>query len=965
MEGGRGCSSSLLCLVVLLRVLCVSPASAVDLSREEQDYLRKKGTIVFASQTRYPPFEFVDKNGQHEGMVLDVVRWLAVEMGFQPVFTDTTFQKAKRTVLSGKADILTSLFYSDKRKEAFAFTSALYEVPASIFVRAERTDIKDLQDLNGKTIAMQAGDYAKDFLESKNIKFEVFETKDFADATDMVIAGRADAVIGDEQIVLYHIFSNRLIEMIKKVGDPLYTGRDCMAASKANARLISILNKGIEEARTSGVLDKIGKKWLGTRLTSRESAFQHYFWPLFTFTGGILLLSLWVWAWNVRLRVVVREKTEDIQRSEEALRESEQTLRGILTASPVAISMGQGRTISWINEAWAKMFRLGTTLEHVGRDSRILYPSQAEYERVGDVAYNGLENDRVNEIDVEFIRSDGSIFDGHMRVTSFDGQDPGNGVIVACSDISDRKRAERAVKDSEQRLAQIINFLPDATFVIDIDGRVVAWNRAIEELTGVKAAGILGKGDYEYSLAFYPERRPVLIDLVNRRDPNAESSYAFLREDGDILVCETRPGTLKLEGIHLWKAARPLYDAQGTVVGAIESIRDITELKRTQELLLQTERFKAVADLAGGVAHNFNNLLQIIIGGTQLVLLGLQTRNLAGVEPTLERILEGCKFGAETVKRLQSFAGIQAGDKESTEEIFDVSEVVRQAAEMTKPWWKTNPERDGIVIRLELKLEDGCLVKGRKNELFEVVVNLIKNAAEAVPRGGDIEVETFVVDEQVALHVRDTGVGMGEKDLKRVFNPFFTTKVQVGTGLGLATTRQTIERHGGVILVDSIKGRGTVFKISLPLASVSPESPPPGGREDPERETTILLIDDMEPVLEMLRIGLSARNYPVLTAMSGSEGLDIFKAKSVDVVICDLGMPGMNGWQVCQAMKDYCLEKGIPKPPFIVLTGWAGQEADQDKMAESGVDTVVGKPCAVEDLRGLVHKLVTEHRAHG
>jgi len=303
--------------LLLLIFVCVSHGYAMELSKEEKDYLRTHDAIVFVSQTRYPPFEFTDANGQQEGMMRDVVRWMALEMGFKPVFIDTTFQEAQEAVLSGKADILTSLFYSDKRKERFEFTETLFDVPASIFIRAERTDIKGIHDLNGKTIAIQRGDYAKDFLESQKIRFDKIDTQDFAEATDMVIAGKADAVIGDEQIVLYHIFSNRLTAYIKKVGEPLYIGKNCMASKKDNVILIGILNKGISEARRCGVLDKINMKWLGTLLGLQKSFLERYFWPLSAGTGGLLLLLLWVWVWNVRLRTLVRRKTEDIIQREE------------------------------------------------------------------------------------------------------------------------------------------------------------------------------------------------------------------------------------------------------------------------------------------------------------------------------------------------------------------------------------------------------------------------------------------------------------------------------------------------------------------------------------------------------------------------------------------------------------------------------------------------------------------------
>ena len=290
----------------------IRPVSAIELSKEEQAYLKEKGTIVFVSQTRYPPFEFVDKNGDHTGMCIELARWMATELGFKPEFTDTFFKQAQQDVLSGKADVLTSFFYSKKRDELFDFTQVVFDVPASIFVSAERPDIKDIQDLNGKRIAMQAGDYAEEFLKSKNVEFDVVTTKNFAEATDLVISGKADALIGDEQIVLYHIFKDNLVEEIKKVGDPLYVGRNCMATRGGDTLLAGILDKGIKAAVKGGIIDKINRKWIGTHYTSRESSLSRYLPHLFIAAGVIAVLALLLWFWNIRLRFAVKMRTREL-----------------------------------------------------------------------------------------------------------------------------------------------------------------------------------------------------------------------------------------------------------------------------------------------------------------------------------------------------------------------------------------------------------------------------------------------------------------------------------------------------------------------------------------------------------------------------------------------------------------------------------------------------------------------------
>jgi PAS domain S-box-containing protein len=171
------------------------------------------------------------------------------------------------------------------------------------------------------------------------------------------------------------------------------------------------------------------------------------------------------------------------------------------------------------------------------------------------------------------------------------------GVHGIARDITHRKKYEQAVRESERKLAQIIEFLPDPTFVIDAEGILVAWNRAVEELTGVKAADIVGKGNYEYAIPFYGERRPVLIDLVNRPDEEIEGTYLSVRRDGDRLVSESFLPGLKQEGTYLWNIARPLYDENGAVVGAIESVREITQRRRAEDALRSGERLlKSILD---------------------------------------------------------------------------------------------------------------------------------------------------------------------------------------------------------------------------------------------------------------------------------------------------------------------------------------------------------------------------------
>ncbi len=399
----------------------------------------------------------------------------------------------------------------------------------------------------------------------------------------------------------------------------------------------------------------------------------------------------------------------------------------------------------------------------------------------------------------------------------------------------------------------------------------------------------------------------------------------------------------------------PVRNADGSTTGFRGTCRDISQRKLQEELLVQSERLKAIADLSAGVSHNFNNVLQIVLGGTELALSNMETGNFSEARTNVEDVRRSSEVGTETVKRLQDFAKWSHHEKVEEGIVFSLSQTVEQALEMTEPLWKSDPEKRGITISQERRLDQSCLIRGMKHELFDVVVNLIKNAVEALPSGGQITVKTFAMqDEKAILEVTDTGVGIPRGNLGHLFEPFWTSKGFDGTGMGLAAAYGIVRRHGGEITVESEEGQGTTVAVRLPCAKVPPPAPVHTPMSHSDARLRILVVDDQEPIVDLLHKAFDRLGQTVITALSGLTAVDLFKKEPTDVVICDLGMPLMNGWEVGKAITEWCWEKGVPKPRFIILTGWADQAADCERLKECGVDAVTEKPVDVKRLLEIV-----------
>ncbi len=387
----------------------------------------------------------------------------------------------------------------------------------------------------------------------------------------------------------------------------------------------------------------------------------------------------------------------------------------------------------------------------------------------------------------------------------------------------------------------------------------------------------------------------------------------------------------------------------------------IAEQERIREQFSQMEKLSALGELASGVAHDFNNTLAGILGRAQLLQ---RTNDPEKIRRGLDIIIRTAEDGAKTVKRIQDFAR-QRRDHDF--ELVSIDQILMDAAEITRPRWKNCAEASNIHITLDLEIGSNAMVMGDDSELREVLVNMVFNAIDAMPEGGTLTLSTSCDDQTVTIKVIDTGIGMYPEVRSRIFDPFFTTKGKAGLGLGLAVSFGIIRRHGGNVEVESQYGKGTEFRITLPVATIveggitvefsNPEPLPAVvlselSLSEHHAQPRLLVVDDEDFVLELLREIFESDECDVQVASSGSEALEMFRENQFDAVCTDVGMPGMSGWELAREIRE--MDQEIP---IAVITGW-GEAVGSNEQKAAGVNWVIAKPFTADRIVELVRDII-------
>ncbi len=507
------------------------------------------------------------------------------------------------------------------------------------------------------------------------------------------------------------------------------------------------------------------------------------------------------------------------------------------------------------------------------------------------------------------------------------------GVVCTARDLSELRKAEAIARERQTLLTNILESARESIFALDTHGYFQWGNGAAAAMSGYTADELVGQHYLDTVMPADRERVREMFERALHGEPQTEE-MRYIGRDGNVYYALVDKAPLVIDG---------------RTTGVLGIARDITEQKQERERAAQADKLRALGQLASGVAHDFNNALAAILGRVQLVRRRVEDEALVH---SLDIIQTAAEDAAATVRRIQTFA------RQSPTEEFEplaIDSLLRDAAEITRTRWENEARARGLHYDVVLDLQTELHTRGNASELREVFVNLIVNALDAMPEGGQLLITCARNGEHVRLLFSDTGMGMAEDVRARIFEPFYTTKGAHGTGLGLAVSYGIIERHQGHINVESEPGGGTTFEIDLPLAAPVPQEV----QERVENKTvrqepvslSVLVIDDEAFVRETLGEMLTALSHKVVMANGGREALELLAAQKFDLVFTDLSMPEMDGWEVARGVRRH-----HPETSIVLVTGY-GKGTTPPSGEENLIDGVIGKPFDFTQVEETIYRV--------
>ena len=940
--------------------------------------------IIVGGDHAFPPFEFLDKRGRPAGFAVDMTRAIAEAMNLDVEIRLGAWDEVIESVKNGDIDVIQGLYFHPLRARDFDFSQPYHHAHYVVVGRSDGAGLpENIDGFSGSRVAVQRNDlmhYVIMAAQRDDIELILLDSQKASIMS--VDANEADFAIVSRILTLDLLREKGLADLIVS-RRPFYVAEYCYAVAKGNRALLAQFSEGLQMVEISGEYQRIRDKWITT--PDPEPLLlvflRHAIYVLIPL--GVISLLVLVWIWSLRKQVAERTEAlnqrliyERLLARVSFLAISEHNLPVFFDKVLAAIGDATGVSRAYIFEhdsgnaivnnkhEWCadgilpqkdnlqglpeKEFEWWFKTLRMNR-----YICYADIAELPDLSARQILRAQsilsVLEVPL-FIRDDfwGFIgFDQCDRRREWPDADIRLLFSIAriiCG-VIEGALAEEKLQESERRFRLLVENSPDAIFV-QTGHRFVYLNSAAIKLFGAETEGdLLGTPVLD---RFHHDFHGMISERIRLLNDERQAVPALDE------IC------LRLDGteVHAEVSAAPInYEGKD---GALVFVRDISARREMEDRLRQSQKMESIGRLAGGIAHDYNNLLQVILGNAEMAL------KAAGDNEQLKDFISEINYAAERsvaiTKQLLGFARKQT----VAPEVLDLNSALEQMLKMLRSMIGENielhwtPGPDGISIRID------------PGQLNQIMVNLCLNARDAIGDHGKLIVQTGVTPVDAGagrafavppgryalLSVRDTGAGMDQETIDNIFEPFFTTKgVGKGSGLGLSTVYGIVRQNSGFIAVDSQPGKGTVFRVYLPLTDkqcAAADGLPAAVETVDGSGETILLVEDEKAILKTVTIMLEQNGYSVLAAATPGEALEIARKSSgrIDLLITDMVMPEMNGRELSAIMQE--IQPGIKR---LFMSGYSDDVIAHQGIVQEGVN-FIQKPFSKEAFFQMVRDVL-------
>ncbi len=923
--------------------------SWTEFTESEKRWLKKHQTIRIAPDPYFPPIEWIDNGNNYKGISADVMKLIKDQLGvdFEVVKTKS-WQEVLEKARNKEIDLLPAAAQTPERAEYMDFSSSYLEFPGVILTTNENKSLDKLKKLHGKKVGIISDYVWFEMISNNHPEILIEEIINPVNGLRQLATGEIDAYIATLPVALYYIEKEGIHNLVV-AGETDYVTKLSILTRKDWKIFSRIINKTLNKIPKSSINEIVGK-WI---TIEKESFIEKPVFYIAILT--IIILSLIIWLimgiWNRTLSKKIKNKTKELKISRE-------TYRNLFQNAQVGIfrtTIENGKILE-CNKKMAWMYGFKNREKFLEKFIAIDYyvNKKTRHNLISELKKKG----EVRNFEANFYKKDGSTFWGKFSSRINEEEGWLEGVI---EDITEQKKAEEKLKSSENFNRSIIENSRDCIKILDLEGNLVFMSKGGQKLLQIDD---INKYLHKSWLDFWKGKDHENALMAFNKAKNGEEGYF----EG---FCPTEKGEEKWWGIKI----TPIYNKNNNIDRLLAVSRDITEKikfekkrKKLQKRILQSKKLESIGTLAGGVAHDFNNILTVLKVTSEILLqrFDKSDKNYDDIKTILDSTIRAEKLTNQLL--------VFSREKNMIFKNVNLNNVIKDIIKMLKRLIKEN-----VDIKVDLQ-EELYSINADSNQLEEVIINLAVNAQDAMPEGGKLFIRTRNVqlDEEkvktipyskpgryVRMDFEDTGFGIDPDIINKIYDPFFTTKgVTEGTGMGLSVVMGIIKKHNGFINVYSEPNEGTLFKIYLPVSKKENINEKLSIKKDKEiskngndlkgRNETILIIEDEEAILELLKDSLKKYNYKYYTAKTGKEGVRIFKKNrgEIDLLISDIVLPDKNGLDIANQLVE---KKNDLK--VILSSGYSKDKTLYKKIQDKGYE-FIQKPFSISKLLVLIKKVL-------